>query len=215
MQFKYENIWFRNFIFFSLLSSATLIDMVSSEGYDLGRLSTGLLGILSFYLYTFYHNHFLLARYFLKKKFKRYFIFSLFYALVGAAILHYVVGYLIDQEESYHFISDLFSTTILLVFGSGLYFLHLWISDNLITSKKHALATERELATLKQQMNPHFLLNALNNLYGVALSNPDKVPDKIIELSDLLTYQIETSKKEWISLEEEISFAEKFLSYME
>ncbi len=215
MQLKYENTWFRNFIVFSLLYGVNAVDMLFSNEADRKEVWLVFLVILLFYLFTFGHNYFLLAPYFLKKKIRKYSILALLYALAGAVLFHFGVGYFDEQEESFPFISDLLSTIVLLAFGSGLYILNLWINDNLIAERKRALATEKELATLKQQMNPHFLLNALNNLYGVALSSPQKVPDKILELSDLLTYQIETSKKEWISLLEEMTFAEKFLRYME
>jgi len=57
------------------------------------------------------------------------------------------------------------------------------------------------------------LLNAMNNLYGEALAEPDKVPDRILNLSDMLRYQIEATKKDYVLLEEEIAFIKKYMEY--
>ena len=76
-----------------------------------------------------------------------------------------------------------------------------------------ALDIQNEIDYLKQQLNPHFLLNALNNLYSVSLTNPANVSHKIIELSDLLKYQIETNKKNYNYLLEEKIFIEKYIDY--
>lgn len=214
MKLTYENIWTRNFIIFCstgiLLAVASIFDPEAKRNdIPIQLISLGLT-----YLFLLVHNRFLVARYFLKGKIARYSVSAVLYAFAGAIALHSAASYF-NEGENFPFISDFISTILLLVFGTGLYFLHLWIMDNIIASKKRILNTETELAMLKQQMNPHFLLNALNNLYGVALSCPEKIQDKILELSELLTYQIETGKKEWISVLDEIAFAEKYLRYVE
>lgn len=78
---------------------------------------------------------------------------------------------------------------------------------------KDIMNFKSELSFLKQQLNPHFLLNAMNNLYGEALSEPDKVPDRILNLSDMLRYQIEATKKDYVLVEEEIAFVKKYIEY--
>ncbi|MEP6804621.1 MAG: histidine kinase [Flavobacterium sp.] len=78
---------------------------------------------------------------------------------------------------------------------------------------KDIMNYKSELSFLKQQLNPHFLLNAMNNLYGESLAEPDKVPDRILNLSDMLRYQIEATKKDYVSIEEEIAFIKKYIEY--
>jgi sensor histidine kinase YesM len=173
-----------------------------------------ILGIIITYSILLVHNLVLLKNILLKNKFVSYtvylFIFTLSYTILIQIIYHYFT-----PEEKTPLGSEFIGTLFLILVSSGLYFAHIWIMENVVSTKKYLLNTEMELAQLKQQMNPHFLLNALNNLYGVALASPQNVPDKILELSELLTYQIETSKKEWISLREEMEFAKKYLHYME
>jgi len=101
----------------------------------------------------------------------------------------------------------------LIINGSFFYFLHIVITKKMSQADKDIMNFKSELSFLKQQLNPHFLLNAMNNLYGEALAEPDKVPDRILNLSDMLRYQIEASKKDFVLMEEEIAFIKKYIEY--
>ena len=73
--------------------------------------------------------------------------------------------------------------------------------------------TDAELKALRAQINPHFLFNALNSLYSQALPlSDDKLAKQIHELSGILRFTLQQSKREWISLREEISFLEKYIA---
>jgi len=97
--------------------------------------------------------------------------------------------------------------------GTVSYFLHLWILRNISKGQKDILNFEAELSFLKQQLNPHFLLNAMNNLYGESLSEPENVPDRILNLADMLRYQIEATKKNLVPLKDEINFIKRYVEY--
>ncbi len=71
--------------------------------------------------------------------------------------------------------------------------------------------TQAELDLLKQQINPHFLFNTLNNLYSLSLHHSEKTPDSILQLSDLMRYVIYKGKEETVRLEEEIRYIEDFM----
>ncbi|CAM3612135.1 sensor histidine kinase [Flavobacterium chungbukense] len=101
----------------------------------------------------------------------------------------------------------------LIINGMFFYFIHVVITKKIMDADKDIMNFKSELSFLKQQLNPHFLLNAMNNLYGEALAEPDKVPDRILNLSDMLRYQIEASKKDYVLLEEEIAFIKKYIEY--
>ncbi|WP_228456994.1 sensor histidine kinase [Chryseobacterium sp. LAM-KRS1] len=58
---------------------------------------------------------------------------------------------------------------------------------------------------LKSKMNPHFLLNTLNNIYANSFIPSGKTSDSILQLSKLLQYIIYDSGKERISLAQEFS----------
>ena len=70
---------------------------------------------------------------------------------------------------------------------------------------------EAELAWLKNQLNPHFLFNTLNNISSLTQIDADEAQNSIGELSDLLRY--ETQQKE-VPLCGEIAFMENYISLM-
>ncbi|GGI57481.1 sensor histidine kinase [Winogradskyella haliclonae] len=71
---------------------------------------------------------------------------------------------------------------------------------------------EAELKLLKGQLNPHFLFNTLNNLYGLSVVKSDKLPDLMLKLSDLLRYSLYDTKETYVSLEKEIQYLENYMS---
>ncbi|WP_344927956.1 sensor histidine kinase [Aquimarina addita] len=71
---------------------------------------------------------------------------------------------------------------------------------------------EAELKLLKAQLNPHFLFNTLNNLYGLSVVKSDKLPDLMLKLSDLLRYSLYDTKEVLVPLEKEIKYLENYIS---
>ena len=47
---------------------------------------------------------------------------------------------------------------------------------------------EAEMAFFKSQINPHFLLNTLNNLYVISLTDAQKTPDALLKLAEMMKY---------------------------
>lgn len=74
---------------------------------------------------------------------------------------------------------------------------------------------EMELKLLRSQLNPHFLFNTFNNLYGISLKEPTRVPDLILQVSKLMRYQLDSSSKSWVPLRDELEFIESYISLEE
>ena len=55
-------------------------------------------------------------------------------------------------------------------------------------NEKKQKVVEAELAWLKNQINPHFLFNTLNNISSLAQIDGDETQEAIMQLSDLLRY---------------------------
>ncbi len=75
-----------------------------------------------------------------------------------------------------------------------------------------ALQKDMELRSLKLQVNPHFLLNSLNSIYGLSLTGTKEVPEYIIKLSNILKHILYETKKEHIPLSEEITYIEDYIA---
>lgn len=69
-----------------------------------------------------------------------------------------------------------------------------------------------ELTALRNQLNPHFLFNTLNNLYALALDKSDRTPEVIERLSDILDYILYRCKENYVPVQKEIELIENYLS---
>jgi hypothetical protein len=75
--------------------------------------------------------------------------------------------------------------------------------------------TEAELAWLKNQINPHFLFNTLNNISSLTQIDPDAAQDAIAQLSDLLRYAMYETNKKMVPIQGEVEFMRNYISLME
>jgi len=73
------------------------------------------------------------------------------------------------------------------------------------------LFNQMQLNSLKGQLNPHFLFNTFNTLYGISLQFPDRTPDLIMKVSQLMRYQLESNGKQFVSLEDELEFINSYV----
>lgn len=78
-------------------------------------------------------------------------------------------------------------------------------------SNFNALMTEAELKSLKYQINPHFLFNALNSISSLTISNPEKAQEMSVNLSDFLRKTLSVNDVKKILLKEEIESIELYL----
>jgi LytS/YehU family sensor histidine kinase len=90
-----------------------------------------------------------------------------------------------------------------------------FLRRNMIIQRENAakekLQKEMELNYLKEQVNPHLLFNSLNSIYSLARQKSPETPDLVMQLSELLRYQLESSKKDTVLLKEELEFIENYL----
>lgn len=88
----------------------------------------------------------------------------------------------------------------------------------LLRIRERLFATEKskadaELNSLKSQVNPHFLFNTLNSIYGMAvLDKSTKTAESIIKLSGLMRYVVTESESEFVPLEKELEYIENYIS---
>ena len=82
------------------------------------------------------------------------------------------------------------------------------ISDQLKSEK-----LDMELRYLKSQINPHFLFNALNNIYSMVYTHDDNAADGVLKLSEMLRYVLVDCQAEVIPLSKEINYVENFIDF--
>jgi two-component system, LytTR family, sensor kinase len=72
---------------------------------------------------------------------------------------------------------------------------------------------QTELQLLKAQIDPHFLFNALNNIYSLTYMKSEKAPDSVLKLSEMLRYVIEDCSSESVPLKSEIAYIHSFIDF--
>lgn len=73
---------------------------------------------------------------------------------------------------------------------------------------------EAELKNLKNQVNPHFLLNTLNNIYALTTFDTEKARLAIMELSQLLRYVLYDNQADKVPLYKEADFLRSYVELM-
>jgi two-component system, LytTR family, sensor kinase len=147
----------------------------------------------------------------------RYFLYSIavlvtvalgsgFYLMLFDRWIDYIfTGYYFIAYYSYWDMSLFFAvyvaTTSLLHLARG------WFRLQEIEQEK----TLTELKALKSQINPHFLFNSLNSIYSLARKKSPQVPDKVVQLSDLMRHIIYESDVDFIPLEKEIEMVKNYI----
>lgn len=72
--------------------------------------------------------------------------------------------------------------------------------------------TQAELDALKAQVNPHFLFNSLNNIYGTAmLEESPRTAESIQQLSGIVRYVMEESRLQTTDIQRELRFIDDYV----
>ncbi|MER3317012.1 MAG: histidine kinase [Allomuricauda sp.] len=151
-------------------------------------------------------NHFVLIPFLLDKK--RYFSYVIL--LVGVILLGgYIKG---GFKNDWALLSKL-SFFFLYTTGTGMaaFFLRRSMHIQKENNEKEKLQKDLEINYLKEQVNPHFLFNTLNSIYALSRQQSTETPNVVMQLSELMRYQLESAKKEFVLIREELEFIENYL----
>jgi len=117
-----------------------------------------------------------------------------------------------DNVIGYVFISSLLLNIPFIIFAYSYRFTKDWYLNERLKYKLKEEKLISELQFLKSQINPHFLFNSLNNLYGMARQiNAIPVADGIAKLSNLMRYMLYDSEVDKVSIEKEINYIQDYV----
>lgn len=80
--------------------------------------------------------------------------------------------------------------------------------------REHTVHLQQELDYLRYQVNPHFLMNTLNNIHALIDIEPARAKQSIVELSRMLRYLLYGTNTKSISLEQGFQFLNHYISLL-
>lgn len=118
-----------------------------------------------------------------------------------------------DKIESplINLIGNLLSIGMLIVSTSVYALFRGWAEYSRQVSELESSTKEAELQQLKNQVNPHFLFNTINNINIKVEKEPQLAYNMITKLEDLLRYQLKDTNSEKVYLKNDISFFSDYL----
>ena len=185
---------------------------------------------------VFYANYFWLTpKYFVQGKHRYYLMFNVLMAVSFSILLHYWMDYsraLFQQDvlmprkpdgidEFFFYVRDLVNCGIFATAATCIALAQRWFwADNARkyaeTARVRAEAdrTEAELKSLRSQINPHFLLNTLNNIYALTAMDTYRAQNAIQQLSKMLRHMLYDNMQDTVNLQDEIQFLENYVNLM-
>jgi LytS/YehU family sensor histidine kinase len=136
-------------------------------------------------------------------------------SVIGILVVVAVCGYFFNPFDKGHGLNiPLFSflTILLLAASSSIKLFQKGMMDKQLIYELEQSKTYAELEQLKNQINPHFLFNMLNNANVLTKKDPEKASQVLMKLSDLLRYQLYDSSRDKVLLTSDIHFLEDFLN---
>ncbi len=172
------------------------------EGVTLSMKAMTGLRIIMLGFFPVYFHFFVLEKFFYRKK------YVIYAALFISTMVLYIYLFTLFAPFVFNAETDYYSNAAFIFFivliATSLKVVKRSISERFLLQEIKAKQVQTELELLKTQINPHFLFNTLNNLYGMARKREKATADGIARLSHLMRYMIHDSKVDRINLDKEI-----------
>lgn len=175
-------------------------------------LYMGFVGISLTHIFRFY----IIKRKWLKLPLKKIIPRIIFSSFILGAILYaimftvlYNIGYInINKIQAGSVIWGLFNLVGIILFWELIYFsFHFFENYKAVEVEAliwEAAVKDYELKTLKSQLNPHFIFNALNSIRALINENPESAQTAVTYLSNILRYSLKKGHIETVSLSDEL-----------
>lgn len=177
------------------------------------------------FVIVFYTNYLFLIKHFLSNKRFGAFLFWNMLLITKVSIgVHLFFRYLIspDIAPPHHSTLD----TISFTFRNTVIYMAIvgiavavkmtteWYNNEAQRKEIEKNQAEAELANLKNQVNPHFLFNTLNNIYSLIQIDPAQAQEAVHDLSGMLRYVLYESQKDTVPLAKECEFLNEYVKLM-
>ena len=215
--YKYGVIWLVLFIiFFAVHSTGNLLFRVVSSLCFVGMVVLEVLFV----------NKVLISNLLAKKHLVIFILISILVLPVWAALstgidicfLHFIEGRRFDDIITFPLTFVAFLVRLIWFIATYaitviFYFQRKENEEKIISDRLKSEKLDMELRYLKSQINPHFLFNALNNIYSMVYTHDDNAANGVLKLSEMLRYVLVDCQAEMIPLSKEIKYVENFIEF--
>ena len=178
---------------------------------------------------VFYTNYlWLVPRYYIAHEERFYWIFNMIMILVLAVLMQlwmHLLHPLFPDDGRPHpepsflkqllFVArNIFNLSVVLFIATSMEISSRWHQMEDERIEMEAARKEAELANLRSQINPHFLLDTLNNIYALTAFDTEKAQKAIMELSKMLRHMLYDNQQSMVNLKEEIQFIGNYVNLM-
>ena len=179
----------------------------------------GIYGLIFSHLYRLHIKKYNWTNLPLKKIIPRVLIASFIVALL-IYIPVYISAYLLKVERHSQNITaiiaaGLFNVSGVILVWSLIYFAIHYFENSKIAEIEtlifEAAVKDFELKTLKAQINPHFMFNAMNSIRALIEEDPQNAKDAITKLSNLMRYTLRIERTETVPLADELKTIQDYL----
>lgn len=212
-----ENKWSQE-LFILLMSFVlfTLNDWILIHNWR--SLLTGLAYFLLLYTHAQVNRTFLLPILLKKHRSILYLLATVVLLVIFTVIVYHSVTLWIYKncflyksiaQKSYTFQAGTLLVTLICIISISLFFKFYRKSKRL--DEAQLLNKNAQLNSLREQLNPHFLFNTFNTLYGISLKYPERVSELIMHVSQLMRYQLECHDTPTVILDQEVEFIKSYV----
>lgn len=220
---KNKIYWICQFTGWGLYSLFYFLININYQGYDSRKIFVyfyiGFLGISFTHLYRIIIKKRKWIELTLKKLIPRVLAFNILSSILIVfsifAVILLTKLYTFDQLGFGLVLVNVANLSVVILLWSFIYFaIHYF--ENYKHSEIERLIWEAavkdfEIKTLKSQLNPHFMFNALNSIRALIEENPEKAKNAITRLSNIFRYSLRIERIETVTLEEELKTVEDYL----
>lgn len=180
-----------------------------------------------FLIIIFYLNYFLLIPTFLFKEQKyRYILINALLVVAMGFLIHFIQKYIIlvhmpveldnrpPKSDIAFILGDILGMIFVIGISTIVCIIGRWNQVESARREAEKQRTEAELKNLRNQLNPHFLLNTLNNIYALIAFDSGKAQQAVQELSKLLRHMLYDNQQTYVSLGKEAEFIYNYIELM-
>lgn len=179
---------------------------------------------LSFMIVFYVNYFFLVPRFLFQSQTKRYITYNIILLFIIAILLRLWQNLTFDPTMIpkhpgkvpgwLFFARDMVSLIFTIGLSAAIRMSIRWSQTEAARKEAEKSRTEAELKNLRNQLNPHFLLNTLNNIYALIAFNTDKAQQAVQELSKLLRYVLYDNQQTYVPLCKEADFIRNYIELM-